>query len=236
MTTKAEQKQHTNESICQSLLLLREHGISGRGVGRRHEGRRGSRSRFYGPTSVSKQALIDARPAHHPRAARAGVRALDTKPEAIAAISSSALSSAAHRDDRVGGCPLPPVVGEVATTAHEHATCSAISSTGSPPSSSATCRRRQTGRAATPRSALLALMYGGLSLSARRARHRAIRQIIRACRAGGLLFARAEPGDLASAQRVHEPLEAAPQRKLAVVAPLRHAVTGPGRAFTSSRS
>lgn len=119
---------------------------------------------------------------------------LDTKPEADRAeVALKRYLSAAHRDDLATGCSFPAVVGEVATTAREHADVLGEQldafATELEPYLPVTDKLSSRHLAL----AMLALMYGGLSLA------RAVRgselsdEIIRACRAFGRLAARAEP-------------------------------------------
>ena len=195
MTTKAEQKQHTNETILQSAArLVREKGISGARVADVMKGAGLTVGGFYAHFA-SKEALIDTTIRRTTREMRARLFArLDAKPEPDRAeVVLKRYLSAAHRDDRIGGCPLPAVVGEIATTANEHAEV-----LGEELDAFAT--ELETYLPATDRLprrqlalATLALMYGGLSLA------RAVRgtqlsdEIIRACRTFGGLLARAEP-------------------------------------------
>jgi len=195
MTTKAVQKQATNETILQSAArLLREKGISGARVADVMKGAGLTVGGFYAHFA-SKEALIDTAIRRTSREMRARLFArLDAKPEPDRAeVVLKRYLSAAHRDDLAGGCPLPAVVGEVATTAHEHAEVlgeqidafAAELETYLPAIDK--LPRRQLALAT------LALMYGGLSLA------RAVRgsdlsdEIIRACRAFGRLAARADP-------------------------------------------
>jgi TetR/AcrR family transcriptional regulator, transcriptional repressor for nem operon len=195
MTTKIEQKQQTNATILESAArLLREKGISGARVADVMKGAGLTVGGFYAHFA-SKEALIDTTIRRTAREMRARLFArLDTKPLADRAeVVLKRYLSAAHRDDLAGGCPFPAVVGEVATTASEHATV-----LGEQLDALAT--ELETYLPATdklPRRhlalAVLALMYGGLSLA------RAVRgselsdEIIRACRAFGRLAVRAEP-------------------------------------------
>src|ERR1041385_8376899 len=123
MKTTAQQKQQTNETILASAArLLREKGISGARVAEVMEGAGLTVGGFYAHFA-SKHALIDTALRRTGREMRARLFAkLDTKPEADRPeVILKRYLSAAHRDDVTGGCPLPAVVGEVATTAGEHA-------------------------------------------------------------------------------------------------------------------
>lgn len=196
MTTKIEQKQHTNETILQSAArLLREKGISGARVADVMKGAGLTVGGFYAHFA-SKEALIDTTIRRTAREMRARLFArLDAKPEADRAeVVLKRYLSAAHRDDLATGCPFPAVVGEIATTASEHAEVLgdelevfATELEAYLPVTDKLSRRHLA-------LATLALMYGGLSLA------RAVRgselsdEIIRACRAFGRFAARAEPG------------------------------------------
>jgi TetR/AcrR family transcriptional repressor of nem operon len=197
MTTKAEQKQHTNETILQSAArLLREKGISGARVADVMKGAGLTVGGFYAHFA-SKEALIDTTIRRTAREMRARLFArLDAKPEPDRAeVVLKRYLSAAHRDDLVGGCPFPAVVGEVATTANEHAEvlgeeldAFATDLEAYLPATDKLSRRHLA-------LATLALMYGGLSL-ARAVRGTALSdEIIRACRGFGRLVARAEPAE-----------------------------------------
>jgi TetR/AcrR family transcriptional repressor of nem operon len=195
MTSKTLQKQQTNETILQSAArLLREKGISGARVADVMKGAGLTVGGFYAHFA-SKEALIDTALRRTVRETRARLFGrLEAVPEADRAeVVVKRYLSAAHRDDVTGGCPLPAVVGEVATTAGEHAAV-----LGESVDALATeletvvpaiekLPRRQLALAT------LALMYGGLSLA------RALRgtelsdEIIRACRAFSRLATRADP-------------------------------------------
>jgi TetR/AcrR family transcriptional repressor of nem operon len=197
MTSKAEQKQHTNETILTSAArLLREKGISGARVADVMKGAGLTVGGFYAHFA-SKEALIDTtiRRTGREMLERLFAR-LDTKPAADRAeIILKRYLSAAHRDNLVAGCPLPAVVGEIATTAPEHAQMlgSELDNFAAQLEpylpAHATMPHRQVALAT------LALMYGGLALA------RAVRgtelsdEIIRACRAFGRLIARDDHDD-----------------------------------------
>lgn len=197
MTSKAEQKQNTNESILQSASrLLRGKGISGARVADVMKGAGLTVGGFYAHFA-SKEALIDATIRRTSREMRERLFArLDAKPEADRGeIVLKRYVSAAHRDDLETGCPLPATVSEIATTAPEHAEAlggqleAFASELEAYLPAHAKLPRRQVGLA------MLALMYGGLSLA------RAVRgtelsdEIIRAVRAFGRQFVRADGGD-----------------------------------------
>jgi TetR/AcrR family transcriptional repressor of nem operon len=185
MTTKAEQKQQTNETILQSAArLLREKGISGARVADVMKGAGLTVGGFYAHFA-SKESLIDTTIRRTAREMRARLFArLDAKPEPDRAeVVLKRYLSAAHRDDLVGGCPFPAVVGEIATTANEHAEVLGEELDGF--ATELESYLPVTDKLPPRQLALatLALMYGGLSL-ARAVRGTALSdEIIRACRA-----------------------------------------------------
>jgi TetR/AcrR family transcriptional repressor of nem operon len=188
LTAKARQKGRTHEAILESAVrLLREKGISGAGVADVMKGAGLTVGGFYAHFD-SKEALIDEalrRTAEEVRQ-RLFERLLEKPAEKRAEIVLKRYLSAEHRDEFVQGCALPAVVGEIATTAHEYretlrdqigAMSSALEE-HLPPGSEPSRRYLAVG--------LVALMYGGLSLS------RALRgtplsdEVLRACRAVGI--------------------------------------------------
>ena len=194
MKARAKRKTRTREQIAASASrLLREKGISGARVADVMSGAGLTVGGFYAHFA-SKQALIDDALRRTGAELRDRlVRDLDDKPaEDRAEVALKRYLSAAHRDGTSEGCPLPSVVGEVATTAPEHravvgeqveAFASVLQDMLSP------------GRAVPRRTlalGLVAMMYGGLSLS------RAVRgtplsdEMLKACRALGLFAARRE--------------------------------------------
>src|SRR4051812_44136882 len=122
MTSKAEQRDHSHETILRSASrLLRKKGISGARVADVMRGAGLTVGGFYAHFG-SKAELID----EALRRTGQGVRdllfvRLDEKPaeDRVEVILKRYLSPA-HRDLLTEGCPLPAVVGEVGTTAAEH--------------------------------------------------------------------------------------------------------------------
>jgi TetR/AcrR family transcriptional repressor of nem operon len=121
---------------------------------------------------------------------------LDEKPEADRAeVILKRYLSADHRDGGTPGCPLPAVVGEVATTAPQHRAIVAEQLQGLV---NGLAQRLPAGGIVPRRLlaiGLIALMYGGLSLA------RAVRgtelsdEVLRACRALGAAAARGGNGE-----------------------------------------
>jgi TetR/AcrR family transcriptional repressor of nem operon len=195
MNAKAEQKERSHETILASAArLLRERGVAGARVAEVMKGAGLTVGGFYAHFG-SKEALVDATLRRTATELRDKLFArLEEKPaEDRAEVVLKRYLSAAHRDDYVQGCPLPAVVGEIGTTAPEHAAAlreqvEAISSQLEDllPAGRALPRRYLA-------LGLVALMYGGLSLA------RAVRgtdlsdEVLKACRALGALAARREP-------------------------------------------
>jgi len=188
MSSRAEQKEKTHEEILSSAArLLREHGISGASVAEVMKGAGLTVGGFYAHFA-SKEELIDAAL----RRTLGGLRTkllggLDEKTptERIETVLRRYLSRA-HRDEVSEGCPLPAVLGEIATDeragqreilADELTRFANELDALYPPAQGVPQRQRAL--------AMIALMAGGLSLA------RAVRatplsdEILRACRAYG---------------------------------------------------
>lgn len=199
MTAKQEQKELTHQTILESAArLVRERGIVGARVADVMQGAQLTVGGFYAHFE-SKAELIDE------TLRQTGVRLreilfarLDEKPAADrAVVILKRYLSTAHRDLETEGCPLPAVVGEVATSAPEHrdvlrdeveALVGGLGEnlpTGAAGATGAALGRRQLALG------LVAMMYGGLGLA------RALRgtelsdEVLRACRAVGALAVRA---------------------------------------------
>lgn len=196
MTAKRERRDRSHGRILASAgRLLRRKGISGARVADVMAGAGLTVGGFYAHFGA-KQALVDE------TLRRAGAETrerlfsgLGGRPEGerARAVLRRYLSPA-HRDAASAGCPLPAVVGEIASTAPNHARAlgdvvDALASrlAASLPAGRAEASRRQAAIG------LVALMYGGLSLA------RALRgsglsdEVLGACRAAGtaLIGARA---------------------------------------------
>ncbi len=192
MNAKAEQKERSHETILESASrLLREKGIAGARVAEVMLGAGLTVGGFYAHFA-SKEALIDEalRLTGESLRNRLFIK-LDEKPEEDRAeVVLKRYLSPAHRDDFARGCPLPAVVGEVGTTAPQHrevlgeqieALASGLAS-HLPEGGAVPARYLALG--------MVALMYGGLSLS------RALRgtplsdEVLKACRALGAMGTR----------------------------------------------
>jgi TetR/AcrR family transcriptional repressor of nem operon len=193
MSAKEEQRERSHGTILASAArLLRERGISGAKVADVMKGAGLTVGGFYAHFG-SKEALVD----EVLRRAAAEMRTrlfagLDEKPAADRGeVVLKRYLSAAHRDTTETGCPLPAVVGEVGTTAIEHRAVlgEQIDAMASElavhlPASPGGISKRYVALG------LVALMYGGLSIS------RALRgtelsdEVLKACRALGRMTAR----------------------------------------------
>ena len=195
MNAKAGQKQRSHSAILESASrLLRHRGIAGSSVADVMKAAGLTVGGFYAHFS-SKKELIDDALRRTTRELRERLFArLEEKPaQDRAEVVLKRYLSAAHRDQITPGCPLPAVVGEVGTTAGEHRDVlgeqiDAIASelaTHLPPARLGLRRRHLA-------LGLVALMYGGLSLS-RALRATALSdEVLEACRALGRLAARTE--------------------------------------------
>jgi TetR/AcrR family transcriptional regulator, transcriptional repressor for nem operon len=200
MSVKAEQKERTHETILASAArLLRSKGIAGARVADVMSGAGLTVGGFYAHF-VSKEALVDdALRLTATRLREHLLAGLDAKDEADRAeVVLKRYVSAAHRDDLEGGCPFPAVIGEVATTAHEHREVLGEQVEAFAAEFGKLLPR---GERLAPRHlaiGLLALMVGGLGLA------RALRgtplsdEVIKACRAFGRLALR---GDVEGGRR-----------------------------------
>ena len=194
MNAKVDRKQKSHERILESASrLLREKGISGARVADVMKGAGLTVGGFYAHFD-SKEALVDdalRRTAAETRSALFG--RLDQRPaEDRAEIVLKRYLSAAHRDGPRRGCPLPAVVGEVGTASPEHAPVLAeqieamASALGAHLPGARGVPRR------TLALGLVAIMYGGLSLS-RALRGAALsEEVLRGCRALGGFAARGD--------------------------------------------
>ena len=190
MNAKTEQKELSHETILESAArLVREKGIAGAGVAQVMKGAGLTVGGFYAHFA-SKEALIDE------ALRRTGVRMrqrlfdkIEEKPKADRAeVLLKRYLSPGNRDLTTLGCPLPAVVGEVGSTAPEHAHVLS-EQIGSLAKEMEKHLPEETNEL-TPKHlalGLVALMYGGLSLA------RAVRgtplsdEVLKACRALGKL-------------------------------------------------
>jgi TetR/AcrR family transcriptional regulator, transcriptional repressor for nem operon len=194
MTTKVDQKAATHEAILQSAAqLVRERGIAGVPVAAVMKGAGLTVGGFYAHFA-GKAELIDAalRRTGCELRRRLFTR-IEEKPAADRAeVILKRYLSPAHRDLQTEGCTLPAIVGEVATTAPGHATvlreqveAFAAELEGHLPASRPVSRRHLA-------LGLVALMYGGLSLSRALKGSELSNEVLKACRALGAFAARSD--------------------------------------------
>jgi TetR/AcrR family transcriptional regulator, transcriptional repressor for nem operon len=193
MNAKEEQKERSHGNILESAgRLLREKGISGARVAEVMKGAGLTVGGFYAHFA-SKEELIDEVLQRAATEMRQRLFArLDEKPAADRAeVVLKRYLSAAHRDDMETGCPLPAVVGEVGTTAAEHRKVlgGQIDAMASElavhlPASPSGVPRRYIALG------LIALMYGGLSISRGLRGTELSDEMLKACRALGRIAAR----------------------------------------------
>jgi TetR/AcrR family transcriptional repressor of nem operon len=197
MNAKVEQKERSHQSILESAArLVREKGISGARIADVMKGAALTVGGFYAHFS-SKDALVDEALRRTAGRLRGLLFArLDEKPEADRAeVILKRYLSANHRDAATLGCPMPAVVGEVGTTAPQHGAFVAEQLQALVdglveylPAGGIVPRRMLA-------IGLVALMYGGLSLS------RAVKgtdlsdEVLRACRALGAAAVRGAKGE-----------------------------------------
>jgi TetR/AcrR family transcriptional repressor of nem operon len=197
MNAKVEQKARSHESILQSAArLVRDKGISGSRVAEVMKGAALTVGGFYAHFS-SKDELVDETLRRTGATLRERLFArIDEKPEADRAeVILKRYLSADHRDAATLGCPLPAVVGEIGTTAPQHG---AIVAEQLQALVDGLAEHLPAG-GIVPRRVLaiglVALMYGGLSLS------RAVKgtdlsdEVLRACRALGAAAVRGVKGE-----------------------------------------
>jgi TetR/AcrR family transcriptional repressor of nem operon len=197
MNAKVEQKARSHESILQSAArLVREKGISGARVAEVMKGAALTVGGFYAHFS-SKDELVDETLRRTGATLRERLFArIDEKPEADRAeVILKRYLSADHRDAATLGCPLPAVVGEIGTTAPQHGAIVAeqlqalVDGLAEHLPAGGIVPRRMLAIG------LVALMYGGLSLS------RAVKgtdlsdEVLRACRALGAAAVRGVKGE-----------------------------------------
>ena len=193
MSAKTEQKEQSHETILESAArLVRERGIAGAGVAQVMKGAGLTVGGFYAHF-VSKEALIDE------ALRRTGMRMrerlfdkIDDKPKSDRAeVLLKRYLSVGNRDQTTLGCPLPAVVGEIGSTAPEHAFV--LSEQVGALAKEMEKHLPEETSELTPKHlalGLVALMYGGLSLA------RAVRgaplsdEMLKACRAVGKLVVR----------------------------------------------
>jgi TetR/AcrR family transcriptional repressor of nem operon len=187
MGLKSDQKEQTHRAILESASkVFRKRGIGGASVADVMAGARLTVGGFYAHFD-SKAALVDETLREMGQKLRAALfHRIDEKPAADRAIVVlKRYLSAPHRDLKTEGCPFPAVVGEIGTTAPEHRDALR----GEVEALIDGLSQQLPAQTPLPRRpvaiALIAMMYGGMSLA------RALRglvlsdEVIKACRAVG---------------------------------------------------
>ena len=193
MNAKVEQKELSHESILESAArLIREKGISGARVAEVMKGAALTVGGFYAHFS-SKDHLVDEtlRRTGATLRERLFARLEADRAEVIL----KRYLSPDHRDASTLGCPLPAVVGEIGTTAPQHR---AVLAEQVQLLIDRLAQHLPAGGAIPPRllaTGLVALMYGGLSLSRAVKRSDLSAEVLRACRALGLAAVRGTKGE-----------------------------------------
>jgi TetR/AcrR family transcriptional repressor of nem operon len=192
--SKIEQKEQTHETILESAArLVRERGIAGARVADVMSGAGLTVGGFYAHFQ-SKTALIDEalrRTATELRG-RLFARIEEKPPADRAEVILKRYLSPAHRDLQTEGCPMPAVLGEVGTTAPEHAPVAReqveafVEQLSQILPASRPVPRRQLALG------LVALMYGGLSLARALKGTELSDEVLKACRALGAFAARSD--------------------------------------------
>lgn len=192
MTAKREQKELTHQTILESAAhLVRERGIIGARVADVMAGAQLTVGGFYAHFASKTELIDEALRQTGARLRESLFARLDDKPaDDRAIVILKRYLSAAHRDLQTEGCLLPAVVGEIATVSPEHR--EALQ--GEVEALSEGIADHLPTEVPMPRRhlalALVALMYGGLGLA------RALRgtglsdEMLRACRALGVLAVR----------------------------------------------
>lgn len=188
MNAKTDRKRRSHETILDSAArLIRERGIGGARVADVMQGAGLTVGGFYAHFD-SKENLIDAALRRTGEEMRARLFAhLDGKPlRERAELILKRYLSAAHRDEPVRGCPLPAVVGEVATSApaHREVLAAELESMANALQEHLVAAPGVTGRQLAL--GLVALMYGGLSLARALSGSELSDEVLKACRALGL--------------------------------------------------
>ncbi len=187
MNAKVEQKQRTHASIITSACkLLRERGIGGARIADVMSGAGLTVGGFYAHFD-SKEALVDEAIRRTAAFMRGKLFArIEEKPaEVRAEVVLKRYLSPAHRDDPANGCPMPAIVGEVATSTPEHRDVLAEQILALADELASHLHGAKEGTKRGTALALIALMYGGISLARASKGTELSDEILRACRAFG---------------------------------------------------
>jgi TetR/AcrR family transcriptional repressor of nem operon len=197
MNAKVEQKEHSHATILESAArLLREKGIAGARVADVMRGAGLTVGGFYAHFAT-KEALIDEVVRRAAREMRerlfAGLEAKEADVRAEVVL--KRYLSARHRDDVTNGCAMPAVVGEVATTAGEHRAAIEDQLLRFAEELEPHIVARESVSARHIALGMIALMYGGLTLSRAIAGSALSDEMLRACRSFGRLAINALSSD-----------------------------------------
>ena len=187
MNAKTEQKERSHETILASAArLLREKGVVGARVLDVMKGAGLTVGGFYAHFS-SKDALIDETIRRTFAELRQKLYAgLDDKPAGDRAeVVLKRYLSAKHRDAQTLGCPLPAIVGEIAGSERVHRDVLAEQVDRFARDLVVHTLRDDAIGARQLAVGMVALMYGGLSLSRALAGSELSDEVLRACRALG---------------------------------------------------
>jgi len=192
MNAKTQQRERSHDTILASAArLMRERGLAGAKVKDVMEGAGLTVGGFYAHFE-SKEVMLREVLRRTSLELRTSLFAhLDEKPAADRVeVMLKRYLSARHRDETARGCPLPAVIGEVGTTAPEYAVVveEQLVAMVDGMQREVSCHEGLSKR--TVAIGLLALMYGGLSLSRAVAGTPLSDEILKACRAVGVHAAR----------------------------------------------
>lgn len=183
MTTRTEQKERTRQDILASAnRLLRERGIAGASVAEVMKGAGLTVGGFYAHFE-SKEALVAASLRQSLRELWTGMVAAAGKLGGVEAVSYVVRRylSRSHRDHPCEGCPLPAVVADVAQAGEPVRDALALE-IGDYAEALGECITDDSAASRQRGLALIALMYGGLSLSRALKGTPASEEILKSCR------------------------------------------------------
>ncbi|MDC0668318.1 TetR/AcrR family transcriptional regulator [Nannocystis radixulma] len=183
MTVRTEQKERTRQDILASAnRLLRERGIAGASVAEVMKGAGLTVGGFYAHFE-SKEALVAASLRESLRELWSGLVAAAGKLRGVEAVSFVVRRylSRSHRDHPCEGCPLPAVVADVAQAGEPVRDALALE-LGDYAEALGECIADDSPASRQRALALIALMYGGLSLSRALKGTPTSEELLKACR------------------------------------------------------